>query len=929
MSNGGTTTCACAKSWIELQNEALRERRAILEEIGRRRTEAEIPLGSLGIAFSGGGIRSATISLGVAQAFEREDRLLDFDFCSTVSGGGYFGSFLGSLFVPESARGPDAAVPLQADTNEQKKKADFAKLALTSQARDTVLEYEPSIPRRNPIWWLREHSRYLAPNGASDYLIGATYLIRNWIAMLYVYALPVCMLMIILIGATVQGLKSWGGICKGGKHAGLMDHLFLDADRLMPCQMALGEYRGVLLSPAFGLLAICFFFTLAASTAFWLTEPLSGATKGSKRRLFWPVIGSFIGLYATYLIYDRLEPAPLPSLHPESWTPFILLVVGGAALLLLSLLVLGIATLLTVSGDDKEGDAFTADLRRRVTRLHSWADITFVAILALALIDTAGMWFYEWARTAFQTSQGFWGTIFAFLPPLGAWLVNKLPGWFGDGRSKIGKLFGKHLWTIALFVGVGLYGLMAILLHAVLQYFLLDGAPLIHAAAAHFPTGGRLAFFAVMIGILLLLTGLSTPFINLSSLHGIYAARLTRAYLGASNMNRLKSAVEGEPGHTSITESDGCDQIPVSIYQQARSAAPLHLINVTLNETISREKSQLLERDRKGVPLVFGPEGVFVNADRGPSDRRFYSWPQLVEERVEGLSVGQLCAISGAAASTAMGSRTTLGGALAMTFANVRLGYWWNTKDMIRGRVLFEEQPGRWLWQLCTVPLRTYFYLWNEMTARYSRDYSRLNISDGGHFENSGAYELLRRNVKTIFVCDNGADPDYLFEDLEQLVRKARLDLGLSINTASRDKVIEAFGKNGAKLFLNGVGDDWRGWVRARKGRTTKPDDTTLFLLFEVYEDDDHNGAPTLAGHIVWMKPSKYVGLTQDVIGYGNAHPDFPHETTADQFFDEAQWESYRALGQCMVSQLLSQSKGKNNVLRNLHGLWEKGVEKS
>jgi hypothetical protein len=43
-----------------------------------------------------------------------------------------------------------------------------------------------------------------------------------------------------------------------------------------------------------------------------------------------------------------------------------------------------------------------------------------------------------------------------------------------------------------------------------------------------------------------------------------------------------------------------------------------------------------------------------------------------------------------------------------------------------------------------------------------------------------------------------------------------------------------------------------------------------------------------------------------DVLGYHKEHPDFPQQTTADQFFDEAQWESYRRLGDQMATSVFS-----------------------
>jgi len=128
----------------------------------------------MGIAFSGGGIRSATISLGVTQALakDKDKQLLDFDYCSTVSGGGYFGSFLTSLFVPDDVRGAGTTdVPTRANGAPLtlRDKLDIAFDALGAKARSINLTNPGGVDIgtiRNPVWWLREHSRYLAPMGA-------------------------------------------------------------------------------------------------------------------------------------------------------------------------------------------------------------------------------------------------------------------------------------------------------------------------------------------------------------------------------------------------------------------------------------------------------------------------------------------------------------------------------------------------------------------------------------------------------------------------------------------------------------------------------------------------------------------------------------------------------------------------------------------
>ena len=81
---------------------------AELEEINQRRRALHLPavpsdsapstkLALVGLSLSGGGIRSATFSLGVIQALAKHGLLKTVDYLSTVSGGGFIGSCLSSL----------------------------------------------------------------------------------------------------------------------------------------------------------------------------------------------------------------------------------------------------------------------------------------------------------------------------------------------------------------------------------------------------------------------------------------------------------------------------------------------------------------------------------------------------------------------------------------------------------------------------------------------------------------------------------------------------------------------------------------------------------------------------------------------------------------------------------------------------------------
>jgi hypothetical protein len=88
------------------------------EAIARRRDQKKIKtparLDAVGLALSGGGIRSATFCLGVTQVLAEKGFLKEVDYLSTVSGGGYTGSFLtqrlgnGEAFADvASPQGPD------------------------------------------------------------------------------------------------------------------------------------------------------------------------------------------------------------------------------------------------------------------------------------------------------------------------------------------------------------------------------------------------------------------------------------------------------------------------------------------------------------------------------------------------------------------------------------------------------------------------------------------------------------------------------------------------------------------------------------------------------------------------------------------------------------------------------------------------------
>ncbi|HEY1605046.1 MAG TPA: hypothetical protein VGF77_05565 [Allosphingosinicella sp.] len=859
----------------------------------------------VGLALSGGGIRSATFSLGLIQALARRpargwarNALGRIDILSTVSGGGYIGCFLRSLFVPGAARGIAPQVRIEdeggADTivlppdwpQSIETQYEFAHEALASRACERRLDWPRSDGGRgvrNPIWWLREHSRYLAPNGLGDYGYAVAYLARNWIAMLYVFALAAALILAVPILAEGWLARLW--------HVPFgWTWVPLPSAPPPPCTLCAAAHplppplHFVPVSPIAALAILPLLASIVFGIAYWMTEAMSPNEKAWPR--LWLNLGAAVAAMLAGLVLILLADEWIGRFpHRPSWPPMLAwplldraghwhfgfpsLVAAGlaaaAAACFLALLVAG----WTQIGEGRSA-LLTAETRRRLTAL-AVSNLWLLRILVVALIDSSAVALDSWFATTSRFSA-----LAAALVPLLAFLINKLPGWFeGKGKGKAGALLRTLLQPLAFAAGFILYGAVAIMVGAVLHHVAWSGP------GWQSQIQWRLfLLLAAAIAVLALIAGGSTGFINLSSLHGLYAARLTRAYLGASNMGRLEKVAAAHRG-SGITENDPGDYIRPELYSRLDLPAPLHLINTTLNETVD-PRSQLVERDRKGEMLTLTPKGVEIGIDRA------VGWTALGKrDCAEHLSLGQWCAISGAAVSSGMGRLTHLGYALALSFANVRLGYWWWSPGV-------DPDFRRRQWQR---PFETFLYLRDEMIAHYSRRRSRKYLTDGGHFENTGAYRLLKRRVPLILVSDNAADPDHVFANLETLVRTTRIDLGGEIRIlggTARKAQLRAWGCHPKDHILFVDPDADRDWRKA----FARPSEPASYLVLEAAFDD-----ATI--HLLWIKPRLLADVPPDILGYATANKDFPQQPTIDQSFDEAQWESYRRLGGLSMDRLL------------------------
>ncbi|NJO12165.1 MAG: hypothetical protein HC872_00355 [Gammaproteobacteria bacterium] len=358
--------------------------------------------------------------------------------------------------------------------------------------------------------------------------------------------------------------------------------------------------------------------------------------------------------------------------------------------------------------------------------------------------------------------------------------------------------------------------------------------------------------------------------VNRFSLHGMYRSRLIRAYLGASNAERKADPFTG----FAISDNPRLHEL----WRTAAATYPLPIINTTLNITHGEE---LAWQQRKS-PVVLDDAVSLRQLRNGYRSSKQYGGPG-------GISVGTAVTISGAAANPEMGQNSSPAMGFLMTLFNVRLGAWLgNTSE--RGQHTF-RQPGP---RQALRPLLTELFGLADAAGRY------VNLSDGGHFDNLGLYEVVLRRCRYILISDAGQDDQFTFEDLGNAIRKIRIDFGVRIEFKKEIRI----------LPRDPVGNDPK---------------TGFYCATAIihYEDMDEGAQP---GKLVYVKPT-ICGenpVPYDVYSYSRASDMFPHEPTSDQWFSESQFESYRALGMHIFEQLPASSGSIQSFIEDMHARVDK-----
>ena len=351
-----------------------------------------------------------------------------------------------------------------------------------------------------------------------------------------------------------------------------------------------------------------------------------------------------------------------------------------------------------------------------------------------------------------------------------------------------------------------------------------------------------LPYVVLLMSVLLLVGLVMGRFVSVNkfSLNGMYRERVIRAFLGAS-----RSPSERRPNP--FTGFDPNDDLEMS---QLTATRPMLVVNMTLN-TIGQSNASGLHR--KAEPFSATP--LFVGAAaHGYRPANVYAANPDVGQK--GLSLGTAITISGAAASPNMGSFSSPALTFLMTMFNARLGAWLGNPTSTDGSWRTSE------------PKQSLRPLVDEMLGRTTDTAPYVYLSDGGHFENLGLWQMILRRCRYIIVSDAGCDDAYTFADLANAIRQVRIDLGVPI------------------VFEHGCAID-----REHQGNGN-PHCAVARIMYSAMD-----GPAAEDGILIYVKATLSGDEPIDVLNFGKAHPTFPHESTANQWFDEAHFESYRVLG--------------------------------
>ena len=849
------------------------------------------------LCLSGGGIRSAAFCLGVLQALAGKGMLRQFDYLSTVSGGGFIGGWLQVLIREQGGVG---------------------------SAEDAIKRPRPAVVRR-----LRAYTNYLTPQTGplstdtwAAIVLYLRNLLINWavfaplfllitlIPIFYRTAIWVCsdFAWINLALLVCAGLALVGGVVRACML--LPSHREpRSLDDPTPSYASASNIRWSIVYPALG-------WTLLVP---WLLDFAEGPLAIDLSKAPWLAHHAFWVIPVTYLVLmtvgyrlawwlqsHRVDPGI--QLFRANFRRWILASLGAA---MLTWFMLKIADSALPPPDPIDtATALTVLAPLALAVVHVLQTSLYVALRReTELADLDREWLGRVNAMILRLAVGW--TVFALgclILPLLVSLVQA-GQWSGGGISTMGALTmligGLAAWLGKIWPSVEALADKPVIRDRVRAY-LPSALGVLFAACLLVVFGGVVNFvlaqlqlgvgavlrlgdvtdqpkwlpliLQALVGTTLFIGVMTFQHVNVNrfSMHAVYRNRLTRAFLGSARNDRKQDPFTG---------FDPRDNTPLSsLAATGNSLFPV--INITLNITAGNNTAwaerqaasftatplacgSAALRHPKQDPADIDPDGAFVPTNRFAGLETLKDRPTKATESGPGL--GSALTVSGAAVSPSWGYHSSRITAFLMTLFNVRLGIWLPNPSKATADELRLARPRNSLTALM-----------NEMLGETTDDSQAIYLSDGGHFENLGLYEMFRRRCSSILVVDAGADEACSLFDLGNAIRKAEIDLGISVTMVEPMRVY-------ARTRLEAESDLMEGALGFACG------------------DIDYGGGHS--GRLLYVKPSFLAKIPADVRSYGAVHKLFPHESTLDQWFSESQFESYRMLGRYQMTELVRNIK--------------------
>ncbi|MEJ2790542.1 MULTISPECIES: hypothetical protein [unclassified Pseudoxanthomonas] len=850
-----------------------------------------------GLALSGGGIRSATYCLGVLQALAKREMLGAFHYCSTVSGGGYIGGFLQAM-LDKHKKDPDPVGvvmesllgPRQDDAGGPSHRVGHLESSAASSTVKKLRSYSNFLsPNKRPLSGDRIAliTTYLSNMLLTQLQLGALILFLAFLP----YALIACLqiaakaplltwLVAVLTIVVALAARPRRSVSPTLEEARSGPFSFMGASAIPPAGLTL----------AFILLAGVIWPIPAQIDTPGRTEAIARFMETLSLYLGHPfdekevwfarlaLGGAYLVGFLTWLLWwrkDAREERHYGSRLARQliFGPLAAIAVGASAQLLLMIEDEKWKILLEYLAMSGKGEFSLSFIKVAVGTPLLFVLFFTINLVHLALaydradIVSRERWNRLMGRTAVWVVAGvLGGLLITYLLP--ALILQKSPSLF-DVKTGIATT----LWG-AISVGGAIAGyweqmsrvsrgwsavvkrlVLALALWVFLGGFVIAvGVLLIWESNSLTNNGIVPGKFFLWAAIPLIAWYLLARFVdeNEFSMNGFYRNRLVRCYLAARNNGEVKR--DQETGLNPVADDISLNVLR-DFEEERRSQRPLYPL---ICGAVNLVRSGRLEwQDRKAASFIFSPlfcgHQPLGDGQTGPiGDRQKPPNQSGCQSSLEKSdlaarhTLGAAMAVSGAAVSSNMGYHSSPAVSALLTLFNVRLG-WWIENNNAKERAI--DFAG--------------LNLLSELCSNTHENGKYAYITDGGHFENLGIYELVRRGCRFILAVDATADHKRGFGDLANAVHKCRVDFGAEIDIDT--SLMKTIGSNG---FVSRC---------AALGRIT-------------YGDGDE-------GLLLYIKPSLVGDESTDIRTYATLHEKFPHEPTSDQFFDETQFECYRQLG--------------------------------